>query len=40
MCIRDRTQVAVPRGGVGLEHTTSNVYCEEGPAFSSTGLAV
>ena len=33
------TQVAVPRGGVVQEHT-GNVYCEEGPAFSSTGLAV
>ena len=32
-------QVAVPRGGVVQEHT-GNVYCEEGPAFSSTGLAV
>ena len=33
------TQVAVPRGGVVQEHT-GNVYCEEAPAFSSTGLAV
>ena len=33
------TQVAVPRGGVVQEHT-GNVHCEEGPAFSSTGLAV
>ena len=32
-------EVAGPRGGVVQEHT-SNVYCEEGPAFSSTGLAV
>ena len=37
---RPGTQVAVPRGGVGQEHITGNVYCEEGPAFSSTGLAV
>ena len=36
---RPGTQVAVPRGGVVQEHT-GNVYCEEGPAFSSTGLAV
>ena len=36
---RPGTQVAVPRGSVGQEHT-GNVYCEEGPAFSSTGLAV
>ena len=37
---RPGTQVAVPRGGVGQEHITGNVYCEEGAAFSSTGLAV
>ena len=36
---RPVTQVAVPRGGVVQEHT-GNVYCEEGPAFSNTGLAV
>ena len=36
---RPGTQVAVPRASVGQEHT-GNVYCEEGPAFSSTGLAV
>ena len=36
---RPGTQVAVPRGSVVQEHT-GNVYCEEGPAFSSTGLAV
>ena len=36
---RPGTQVAVPRGGVAQEHT-GNVCCEEGPAFSSTGLAV
>ena len=36
---RPGTQVAVPRGGVVQEHT-GNVYCEEGPAFSSTGRAV
>ena len=34
------TQVAVPRGGGGQEHIAGNVYCEEGAAFSSTGLAV
>ena len=37
---RPGTQVAVPRGGGGQEHITGNVYCEEGAAFSSTGLAV
>ena len=36
---RPGTQVTVPRASVGQEHT-GNVYCEEGPAFSSTGLAV
>ena len=36
---RPGTQVAVPSASVGQEHT-GNVYCEEGPAFSSTGLAV
>ena len=36
---RPGTQVAMPRGGVVQEHT-GNVHCEEGPAFSSTGLAV
>ena len=37
---RPGTQVAVPRGGGGQEYIAGNVYCEEGAAFSSTGLAV
>ena len=37
---RPGTQVAVPRGGGGQEHIAGNVYCEEGGASSSTGLAV
>ena len=37
---RPGTQVAVPRVGGGQEHIAGNVYCEEGAAFSSTGLAV
>ena len=37
---RPGPQVAVPRGGGGQEHIAGNVYCEEGAAFSSTGLAV